>query len=96
MLYLWVQMRDVNSCGPGGVSGGLARGWWHTKLSVLIALLLPFSGMIMCFVCVTPLFLSFLFCFVFVVMLSLELCRCSSDLCLSSRPRIGSLATTYI
>ena len=31
----------------------------------------------------------------FVFMLSLELCRCSSDLFLSSRPRTG-LATTYI
>ena len=35
--------------------------------------------------------LSFLTCFCF--MLLLELCRCSSDLFLSSRPRIGSVAT---
>ena len=45
--------------------------------------------------------LSFLSCFCFVLfyfvfMISLELCRCSSDdLFLSSRPRTG-LATTYI
>ena len=38
-------------------------------------------------------FVLFLFCFVF--MLSLELCRFSSDLFLSSRPGTG-LATTYI
>ena len=43
-----------------------------------------------------PFFLSFLyFVFVLVFMLSLELCRSSSDIFLSSRPRTG-LATTYI
>ena len=39
--------------------------------------------------------LSFLFCFCFVFMLSLELCKCASDIFLSSRQRTG-LATTYI
>ena len=33
-------------------------------------------------------------CLVFVLMLSLELCRCSSDISLSSRPRSTGLATT--
>ena len=35
------------------------------------------------------------FVVVFVLMLSLKLCRCSSDIFLSSRPRI-ELATAYI
>ena len=35
------------------------------------------------------------FCLVFVFMLSLELCRCSSDISLSSRPRSTGLATAY-
>ena len=64
----------------------MARGWRYTKLSLSTSLLLYFSGM--CFV--------LLYCFLFVVdMLSLELCRCSSDIFLFSRPRTG-LATTYI
>ena len=44
-----------------------------------------------------PFFLSFLFYFVMFLffLLSLELCKCSSHLFLSSRPRTG-LATTYI
>ena len=41
------------------------------------------------------LFLASVFCFCSVFMISLELCRCSSDLFMSSRPRTG-LATTYI
>ena len=83
------------------IRGGyrMARGWHYTKLSLSGALLLSFSGM-----CILLLFLSFCrFCFfvslcslfLFFILLSLELCRCSSDLFLSSRPRIG-LATTYI
>ena len=63
----------------------MARGWHYTKLSLSSALLLSFSG-----ICILLLFLflSF-FCFVFVLffLLSLELCRCSSDLFLSSRQR---------
>ena len=56
----------------------MARGWHYTKLSLSSALLLSFPGM--CFV------LMFLyFCNFFVFMLSLELCRCSSELLL---PRI--------
>ena len=42
-----------------------------------------------------PSFRRFCFCLYFLFLLSLELCRCSSDLFLSSRPRTG-LATTYI
>ena len=44
------------------------------------------------------LFVSILFrdvCFVLFFAVSLELCRCSSDIFLSSRPRPG-LAATYI
>ena len=67
----------------------MALGWHFTKLFLSSALLLSFSGM--CFVLLFPSFCRF--CFVSV--LSLELCRCSSDLFLSSRPRTG-LATTYI
>ena len=74
----------------------MARGWHYTKLCLSSAHLLSFSGM-----CFLLLFLSFcrfyfvslcLFCF----LLSLELCRCSSDLFLPSRPRCTGLATTYI
>ena len=51
----------------------MARGWYYTKLSLLSALLLSFSGM-----CILLLFLSFChFCLVslcvFVCLLSLEL-----------------------
>ena len=72
----------------------MARGWHYVKLSLSSALLLSFSG-----VCILLLFFSF--CVVFVlssvvfILLSLELCRCSSGRFLSSRPRTG-LATTYI
>ena len=61
--------------------------------SLSSAFLLSFSGM--WFVLLFPSFCRFLFCFLFrsILMLSLELCRCSSDLFLSSRPRTG-LATT--
>ena len=49
--------------------------------SLLSSTLLSFSGIQHVLFCeIVPFFLSF--CFVFVVMLSLELCRCSSDLCL--------------
>ena len=64
----------------------MARGWHYTKLSLSSTFLLSFSGM--CTFC------RFCFVFVFVFLLSLELCRCSSDLFLSSRPRT-KLATTY-
>ena len=56
----------------------MARGWLYTQLSLTLslssALFLSFSGMIMYFVL---LFLSFCR---FFFLLSLELCRCSSDL----------------
>ena len=75
---------------------GKSRGSHLTKLSLSSALLLSFSDM--CFVLCSFIFVVFfLFCFCFVSasMLSLELCRCSSDLFLSNRLRTG-LATTYI
>ena len=55
----------------------MARGWHYIKLSLSSALLLSFSGM-----CIFLLFLSFCrFGFVFCCgcLLSLELCKCSSD-----------------
>ena len=77
MLCVW-----VHGCDPGSI-GWLAAGTIPNSLSS--ALLLSFSG-----ICILLLFLflSF-FCFVFVLffLLSLELCRCSSDLFLSSRQR---------
>ena len=36
------------------------------------------------------------FCFVYVFMLSLELCKYSSDIFLSSRPRTGLATTQYV
>ena len=72
MLCVWGR-----GCDPGRVSDG-SRLALYTKLSLSSALLLSSSGM-----CFVLLFHSF--CFLF--MLSLELCRCSSDLFLSSRPR---------
>ena len=69
----------VHGCDPGKVSDG-SRLTFITKLSPSSALLLSFSGMRIFFLCFS--------------LLSLELCRCSSDLVLSSRQRTG-LATTY-
>ena len=86
MLHLWVQMRD--SCDPGGI-GWLAAGVIPNSLSCLVSI---FFWHMLCVI--VSLFLSFLFCFVFVFMLSLELCRCSSDIFLSSRTRTG-LTTMY-
>ena len=90
MLRVW-----VHGCDPGRVSDGSRLAlcqslsierpssifFWHVYFVIIV----PFS-----------LLLSFLFLFVCVLLLlSLELCRCSSDLFLSSRPRTG-LATRYI
>ena len=55
---------------------GLARSWRHIKLSLASALLLYFSGMCSMLLIF---FLSFFCLFVVVFMLSLELCRCSSQ-----------------
>ena len=75
-------------CNSGTVSSGSRLALWQT-LSVEC----PSSTLFWPVLCVI-LFLSFCrFCIVF--MLSLELCRCPSDLFLSSRPRTG-LATTYL
>ena len=85
MLCVW-----IHDCDPGRVSDGSRLALYQT-----LPIEYPFSIFSdMCFV----LFIYFCrFCFVsnFISMLSLELCRCSSDLFLSSRPRAG-LATTYI
>ena len=72
----------------------MARGWHYVKLSLSSALRLSFSGMRILSFLFLSLFCRFCLCF-FLFLLSLELGRCSSDLFLSSRPRIG-LATTYI
>ena len=81
------------------IQGGyrMARGWYYTRLSLSSDLILYFSGNV--YFVIVPFFLSFLFCFCCVFILSLELCRCSSDLFLSGRPRTintTGLATTYI
>ena len=78
------------------IRGGyrMARGWHYTKLS-LSSTLLSFSGMCILLLFFSFLFVVFVFCCCVFLLLSLELCRCSSDLFLSSRPRIR-LATTYI
>ena len=88
MLRVW-----VHGCDPGRVSDGSRLAlcqilsieclssifFWHVYFVILV----PFS-------------LSVLFLFVCVfLLLLLELCRCSSDLFLSSRPRT-ELATMYI
>ena len=87
MLRVW-----VHGCDPARVSDGSRLALYPT---LSIEFLLSFSGM-----CILLLFFSFCrFCFVslfiYLFLLSLELCRCSSDLFLSSRPRTG-LATTYV
>ena len=76
----------------------MARGWHYTKLS-LKAIECPSFIFFWHVLCVNvPLFLSFfvfcLFLFCFVFMLSLEFCRRSSGVFLSSRPRTG-LAISY-
>ena len=62
----------------------MARGWHFTKLLLSSAVLLSFSGM-----CILLLFLSFCRFFLGGGGLSLELCRVSSDIYLSSGPRTG-------
>ena len=75
------------------IRGGyrMARGWHYTKFSIECSSSI-FFWYVLCVI--VPFFLSFVFCFCFVFMFSLELCRCSSDIFLSSRPRTG-LANTY-
>ena len=92
MLCVW-----VHGCDPGRVSDGSRLALYQT-----LPLECPSSIFFLYVLCViVPFFLSFLFYFfvlffvLFLIMLSLELCRCPSDIFLSSRPRTG-LATTYI
>ena len=68
----------------------MARGWHYAILSIECPSSIFFWHVY--FVILVPFSLSFLFVCVF-LLLSLELCRCSSDLFLSSRPRT-ELATT--
>ena len=86
MLRVW-----VHACDPERVSDG-------SRLALFQALSIECPSSIffwhVYFVILVPFSLSFLFVCVS-LLLSLELCRCSLDLFLSSRPRAG-LATTYI
>ena len=84
MLCVW-----VDGCNPGRVSDG-SRQALHQTLSIEFPSSI-FFWRVLCVI--VPLFLSFLFCFV--SMLSLEHCRCSSNIFLSSRPHTG-LETTCI
>ena len=85
MLRVW-----VHGCDPGRVSDGSRLALYQT-----LSIECPSIFFLACVFC----YCSFLFVifvlFRCVFLLSLELCRCSSDLFLSSRPRTG-LATTYI
>ena len=82
-------MRGVNSCDPGGGSD-------DSRMAVYQALSIEcpstFFWHMLCVVA-PCFFVVFVFFFV-VLILSLELCRCSSDLFLSSRSRNG-LATAH-
>ena len=97
MLRVW-----VHGCDPGGVSDGSWLALYQT-LSVECPSSIFFWHV---YFVIVPFFLSFLFLkknlnaprpseHPLFFLLSLELCRCSSDIFLSSRPRIG-LASTYI
>ena len=91
MLRVW-----LHGCDPGRVSDGSRLALYQT-LSIKCLSCIFFWRV---YFVIVPFFLSFLFRFVVFLLLSLELCRClkknlTSDLFLSSRPRIG-LATTYI
>ena len=71
----------------------MARGWHYAKLSLSNAPSLSVSGI--CILLFLFLSLCRFLCVRVFLLLSLELCGCSSDIFLSSRPRTG-LATTYI
>ena len=86
MLCVW-----VHGCDPGRVSDDPRLALYETLF--IECMFSIFFWHVLCVI--VPFFLSFLSCFCFVSMLSLELCRCSSDLFRSSRPRTG-LTTTYI
>ena len=74
----------------------MARGRHYAKLSLSNALRLSFSDLcILLFLFLSLCRFLLLLCVCVFLLLSLELGRCSSDLFLSSRPRIG-LATTCI
>ena len=86
MLCVW-----VHGCDPDRVSNG-SRLALYQPLSIECPSSVFFCHVYFVFV---PSFLSFLFCFLLCFSLSLELCRYSLDIFLSSRPRIG-LAARYI
>ena len=85
MLCVW-----VHGCDPGRLSDGSRLALYQT-LSIECPSPIFFLACVLC--AVVPLFLSSLSCIIYIFMLSLELCRCSCDIFLSSRPRTG-LATT--
>ena len=79
---------------PGRVSDGSRMALTIPNSLYRVPLFLFFFWHVLC-VIGSFLFIVFVLFLFLVFMLSLELCRCSSDLFLSSRPRTG-LATTYI
>ena len=85
---------NVSQC-MVAIRGGcrVARGWHYSKSLYRV----PFFYLVLACVFCYGSFLSAVLVLFFVVvfLLSLELCRCSSDTFLSRRPRTG-LATTYI
>ena len=76
MLYLWVQMRDVDSCDPGGVSDGSGLALYQT-LSIECPSSVFFWQVLS--------FLSFVFVLVFMPSLEL-LCRCLKKNLSAPRP----------
>ena len=88
MLCVW-----VHGCDPGGGIGWLAAGTISNSL-YRVPFFYLFLARVLCHCSFLFVVYVFFFCFVFLLS-SLELCRCSSDIFLSSRPRTG-LATTYI
>ena len=80
----------VHGCDPGRVSDGSRLALYQT---LSIECPSPIFVWHVYLVILVPFFLSFSFCFVVFFLLSLELCKCSSDFFLPSRLRTG-LATT--
>ena len=86
MLRVW-----VHGCDSGRVSDG-SRLPLHQTLSMECPSSIFFWH---AYFVIDPFFCRFCFVSLYFFLLSLEFCKCSSDLFLSSRPRTG-LATTYI
>ena len=90
MLCVW-----VHGCDPGRVSDGLRLALYQTLYRVPFYLFLARVFCYCSFLFVVSVLFRYVLFLILICLLSLELCRCSSDLFLSSRPRTG-LATTYI